>query len=127
MNIIRPIDAIIVLNNIVNILGEYYAESIAMIAAKLILHIVPIITPILWCIEKTKQAIPGKSVKRFTTNEVELKLLASIRVLESNLINHVFELNNTTAKMIMTPRVSVICLSGFLTFKINWWIPNIVD
>lgn len=164
LNMSRPIAAIVVLNNIANIvgsvvvggiassalgnqwlgvfsgvltflviifseiipktLGEKHSDKIALIVAKPILFIAKLMTPILWVIEKVTTPITGVSENGFTTNESEIKLLANIggqegviEKLESNLINRVFELNNVTAKMIMTPRVSLTCLSGALTLE----------
>jgi len=160
-NMTRPIAAIVVLNNIANIvgsvvvggiasaqlgsqwlglfsgvltflviifseiipktLGERYSESIAMAVSRPILFVAKIMTPLLWCIEKITSPITGKSENKFTTNEAEIKLLANIgsqegviEEQESDLILRVFELNNTTAKMLMTPRVSMTCLSGIM-------------
>ena len=158
-NMTRPIAAIVVLNNIANIvgsvsvggiasvqlgnqwlglfsgvltflviifseiipktLGERYSESIALVVARPILFVAKVMSPILWCIERITSPITGQAENKYTTNESEIKLLASIggqegviEKQESDLIRRVFELNNTTAKMVMTPRVSMTYLPG---------------
>ncbi len=158
-NMSRPIAAIVVLNNIANIvgsviaggiatvtlgnkwlglfsgcltflviifseiipktLGERYAEKIALIVANPVRFIASILTPVLWGIEKITLPVTGESSQKFTTNESEIRLLASIggkegviEKKESDLIQRVFELNNTTSKMLMTPRVALTHLEG---------------
>ena len=163
-NMDRPIAAIVVLNNIANIigsvviggiattvlgsewigffsagltfmviifseiipktLGERYSEKISLVAASLILFVSKIMSPALWIIEMITSPITGDAPNEFTTNESEIKLLASIggeegviEVQESDIIKKVFELNNTTAKDIMSPRVSLSSLGANRTLN----------
>ncbi len=158
-NMGRPIAAIVVLNNIANIvgsivvgglaaevlgshwigvfsgvltflviifseiipktLGEKYSETIALLVAPPVLFIAKILSPILWLIEKLTSPITGGEQVKFTTNEAEIKLLASIgekegviEKKESSIIQKAFEMNNTTASMMMTPRVKMTYLDG---------------
>jgi CBS domain containing-hemolysin-like protein len=155
----RPIAAIVVLNNVANIvgsivigglatevlgnkwigyfsaaltfmviifseiipktLGERYADKLSLMVSRPILFVSKIMSIVLWFIEKITYPITGKSPVKYTTNESEIKLLASIgdkegviESKESTFIKKVFELNDTTAKMIMTPRVSMTYLEG---------------
>lgn len=160
----RPIAAIVVLNNIANIvgsvivggiatdvlgnkwlglfsgfltflviifseiipktLGERNADKIALAVSKPILFIAKLMTPLLWLIEKVTTPLTGKSKNEYTTNAAEIKLLARIggqegviKKKESDLIPRVFELNSMTAKMLMTPRVSMTYLHGAMSLS----------
>ena len=100
-------------------LGERYADKIALAVARPVVLLSLIFTPILWLIEKVTLPITGSDTQQFTTNEAEIKLLASIgekegiiEHKESTLIQKAFELNNTTAKELMTPRVVLTYIDG---------------
>ena len=95
-------------------LGEQHAESISLKVALPIIFLSKLLTPLLWCIERITIPLTGKNSEGFKTNESEIKLLASIggeegfiEAKESDIIKRAFELNNTTAKMLMTPRVTM--------------------
>jgi CBS domain containing-hemolysin-like protein len=74
--------------------------------------------PLVWLIERIVSPIT-KGAPRMTTNEAEIALLAQIGHQEGTierdeaaLIQRVFRLNDTTAGMLMTPRVSLTYLRG---------------
>lgn len=161
-NMNRPIAAIVVLNNIANIvgsiaigsiasdvlgsnligyfsgaltflvimfaeiipktLGERHADKISVWVSRPILLLSKVMSPVLWLIEKVAYPFIGNAPVKYTTNESEIKLLARIgdqegviEKRESEIIQKAFELNNTTAKMIMTPRVSLTMLGATKT------------
>lgn len=100
-------------------LGERHSDTIALQVSKPLLLLTSVLSPILWMVEKITGMLTGKPKEQLTTNEAEIKSLANIggqegviEKQESELINRVFELNNTTARMIMTPRVSMTYLAG---------------
>jgi len=73
---------------------------------------------VVWCLEKFTAPFTGKG-HRLTTNEAELKLLASIGQQEgvieddeSEMIQRIFELNDLTAADLMTPRVAMTYVKG---------------
>jgi CBS domain containing-hemolysin-like protein len=97
-------------------LGERYAESIALFAARPLAALTLLFTPVVWLIERLVAPIIGTR-KLPTTNEAEIRLLARIGQQEgmierdeSEMIERVFRLNDTVASAIMTPRVSMTCL-----------------
>jgi CBS domain containing-hemolysin-like protein len=102
-------------------LGERYAERISLWAARPVLGLTYLLTPLVWTIEKiTAPITKGKTSP--TTNEAEIKLLAKIgrqegiiEADESEMIQRVFRLNDVTAVDLMTPRVAMTYLRGHLT------------
>ncbi|MFV9507116.1 MAG: hemolysin family protein [Oscillochloridaceae bacterium umkhey_bin13] len=102
-------------------LGERYAESIALAAARPLLALTTVLTPVVWLIERLVAPIIGTR-KLPTTNEAEIRLLARIGQQEgiiesdeSEMIDRVFRLNDTIAGHIMTPRVSMSVLDATAT------------
>ncbi|RRR70129.1 MAG: HlyC/CorC family transporter [Candidatus Viridilinea halotolerans] len=102
-------------------LGERYAERIALVAARPLMALTILFTPVVWLIERLVAPIIGTR-KLPTTNEAEIRLLARIGQQEgiierdeSEMIERVFRLNDTVASAIMTPRVSMTCLHGDAT------------
>ena len=94
-------------------IGENYALSISLFAAKPILYLTKLLTPLVWCIEIITTPFISKE-KRKTTDESEIKYLAYIgkkegviEHRESEMIHKVFEFNDITAENIMTPRVAM--------------------
>lgn len=105
-------------------LGERYAEKIALSVARPLLGVTKTLTLILWCIEKITSPLTQGGDVQLTTDESEIKLLASIgqkegviEEHESELIQRSFDLDNTTAKQLMTPRVAMTYLLGNLTLN----------
>ncbi len=98
--------------------GEGHAERIALLVARPILGLTRLLTPVVWCLEKLTTPFTGKG-HRLTTNEAELKLLASIGQQEgvieddeSEMIQRIFDLNDLTAADLMTPRVAMTYVKG---------------
>lgn len=161
-NMQRPIAAIVILNNIANIvgsivvggiaadalgsqwlglfsglftflviilaeiipktLGERHAARLSLFTARPILGITYFLTPLIWIIERITHPITRGEQTGFTTDEAEIKLLAKIgqkegviEPRESDLVQRVFELDNTTAVDLMTPRVAMTYLAGQAT------------
>lgn len=90
------------------VMGEKFAEPIALLASRPLLILTNIITPFIWIIEKTTDRFTDHTRK--IVSEEELKILSeigsregSIERDEEELIRRVFTLNDMTARHIMTP------------------------
>ena len=100
-------------------LGEGHAERISLIVARPILGITRLLTPAVWCLEKLTAPFTKQQGHKLTTNEAELKLLATIGQQEgvieddeSEMIHRIFELKDVTAADLMTPRVTMTYVKG---------------
>ncbi|MEO1093691.1 MAG: hemolysin family protein [Cyanobacteria bacterium J06638_28] len=99
-------------------LAEQYAQPIALAVAIPVQGLTWAMTPFVWLLEHiTAPFIRGNL--RPTTDETEIKLLASIGYQEGiieadevEMIRRVFRLNDITAAKIMTPRVELTYLPG---------------
>ncbi len=90
------------------VMGEKFAEPIALFASRPLLILTNLITPFIWIIEKTTDRFTDHTRK--IVSEEELKILSeigsregSIERDEEELIRRVFTLNDMTARHIMTP------------------------
>lgn len=114
--------AIIIFSEIIpKTLGERYAEQIALLAARPVVALTFLLTPLVWLVERLTAPITKGRVAR-TTDEAEIKLLARIghqegliAADESEMIERVFLLNDKTAEQMMTPRVALTSLEADLT------------
>lgn len=102
-------------------LGERYSERISLLAAIPVTALTFIFTPLVWIMEKATAPFT-KGKKRPTTDEAEIKLLATIGFQEgiieddeAEMIQRVFMLNDLTAADLMTPRITLTYLRGELT------------
>lgn len=102
-------------------LGEQYAEQIALVAARPVLGVTYLLTPVVWLVEKITAPITKGAITP-TTTEAEIRLLAKIGHLEgvieadeSEMIQRVFRLNDVKAADMMTPRVVLTSLRAGLT------------
>ena len=104
-------------------IGERYAMSIAPWIAQPILVLATVLTPVLWLIEGLTSPLRARLEARGPdeplTSESEIRLLARlgrregvIEDDEADLVQRVFELNDRTAKDLMTPRTVMTYLSG---------------
>jgi CBS domain containing-hemolysin-like protein len=99
-------------------LAERYAEPIALMVAIPVRGLTWLLTPLVWVLEHiTAPFVRGRQSP--TTNETEIKLLASIGYQEgiieedeAEMIRRVFRLNDIRAADIMTPRVALTYLPG---------------
>ncbi|MEM0980505.1 MAG: hemolysin family protein, partial [Cyanobacteria bacterium P01_H01_bin.58] len=102
-------------------LAEQYAQPIALTVAIPVQGLTWAMSPFIWLLEHiTAPFIRGNF--RPTTDETEIKLLASIGYQEGiieadevEMIRRVFRLNDITAANIMTPRVELTYLPGDVT------------
>lgn len=109
--------AVIIFSEIIpKTLGERYSFSIAMIIARPLSFVCMLMIPILFLLEKVTSPF-SSGEQRLTTNESEIKLLASIGhhegVIEQDelrMLQNVFKLNDLKAVDLMTPRVAVSSL-----------------
>jgi len=110
---------IIVFSEIVpKTLGERYAETLALSVAIPLKFLSVLFTPLVWLLEKvTTPFTKGKKIP--TTNEAEIRFLATIGFQEgviendeAEMIQRVFRLNDIMAADLMTPRVIITYLRG---------------
>jgi CBS domain containing-hemolysin-like protein len=101
--------------------GERYAETLALLAALPVTALTFVFTPLVWVVEKVTAPFT-KGKKTPTTNETEIKLLATIGYQEgiiegdeAEMIQRVFLLNDMAASDLMTPRTALTYLRGDLT------------
>jgi CBS domain containing-hemolysin-like protein len=93
-------------------IGENYAEKITLRAAKPLLFMTTVFSPLVWMLEKiTDRFATAKKI----VSEEELQILSQLGHLEGtieederDMIKKVFELNDLSAKDIMTPRTVVV-------------------
>ena len=99
-------------------LAEQYAQPIALLMAIPVRGVTWLMTPFVILLERVTAPFT-RSDRLPTTNETEIKLLASIghqegiiEADEAEMIRRVFRLNDIQASRIMTPRVGLTYLSG---------------
>ncbi|NER80450.1 MAG: HlyC/CorC family transporter [Leptolyngbya sp. SIO1D8] len=99
-------------------LAEQYAQPIALLVAIPVRGLTWLMTPFVWLLEHITAPFIQRR-RHPTTNETEIKLLASIGYQEGiieedevEMIRRVFRLNDITAANIMTPRVELTYLPG---------------
>lgn len=103
-------------------LGERYSETLALLFAIPVQFLTFVFTPLVWLVERlTMPFTKGKKLP--TTNEAEIRLLASIGYQEgtieddeAEMIQRVFQLNDLNAAALMTPRILLTYLHGDRTF-----------
>ncbi|MBE7382715.1 MAG: HlyC/CorC family transporter [Leptolyngbya sp. SIO1E4] len=99
-------------------LAEQYAQPIALVMAMPVRGLTWAMTPFVWLLEHITAPFIQRN-RHPTTNETEIKLLASIgyqegiiEADEAEMIRRVFRLNDIAAATIMTPRVELTYLPG---------------
>jgi len=99
-------------------LAEQYAQPFALMVAMPVRGLTWVMTPCVWLLEHITAPFTRQG-RRPTTNETEIKLLASIGYQEgiieedeAEMIRRVFRLNDISAADIMTPRVELTYLPG---------------
>ncbi|MGD2182546.1 hemolysin family protein [Lusitaniella coriacea] len=104
-------------------LGEKYAKTLALVFAIPVQFLTLVFTPIVWFVEQVTSPFT-KGRKLPTTNEAEIRLLASIGYQEgvieddeAEMIQRVFQLNDLTASDLMTPRIIMTYLPGALSLS----------
>jgi CBS domain containing-hemolysin-like protein len=102
-------------------IGERYSEQIAILTAIPVTGISIAFTPLVWILENVTAPFT-KGIKKPTTNEAEIKLLANIgqqegiiQSDEAEMIQRVFRLNDVTASDLMTPQIMLTYIRGNLT------------
>ncbi len=102
-------------------IGERYSEQIAILTAIPVTGISLAFTPLVWILENVTAPF-SQGIKRPTTNEAEIKLLANIgqqegiiQSDEAEMIQRVFRLNDVTASDLMTPQIMMTYIRGNVT------------
>ncbi len=118
-------------------LGSRLALPVSLAAAPLLHWLGLLLSPLVLLLERLLPAITAES--EITTNEEEIRLLArlgsqkgEIEADEAAMIGKVFQLNDLTARDLMTPRVSAPTLDGSLSLEAQralllgnnapWWV-----
>ncbi|MBX7058383.1 MAG: hemolysin family protein [Leptospirales bacterium] len=104
-------------------LGERYAMPIGMLTARPVQLLTVLFVPAVWLVRLLTSPL-RRGAPAPTTDEAEIRMLAhighnegQIEQDESEMIQRVFRLNDTTAKALMTPRVSLTRLDGRETLR----------
>ena len=97
-------------------IGSSHAESISLAAARPLLFLIKVLKPFIWLIEKATKPF---TKKQKIVSEEEIRILSHLGHLEGvieedekEMIHKVFQLNDLSAKDIMTPRTVIIALDG---------------
>jgi CBS domain containing-hemolysin-like protein len=105
-------------------LGEYHCEKVALLTAIPVDIVTRLFTPLIWLLEKITQPFLPKGQSGFSTNENEIRMLVkmghrqgSIARQEHELILRAFELDDTQAASIATPRTAMTYLRGSSTLE----------
>lgn len=103
-------------------IGEKYSEAISLKVATPVLFLTACFLPLIWLIEFLTNPFTKNHQPQFTTNEKEIRYLAQIGDEEGaiehdefEMIKGVFQLNDLTAKDLMTPRTAMTSLKAELT------------
>ncbi len=103
-------------------IGDRYSENIGRFFAPIILVVTKIFSPVVWCYEKLIGFLIGHHTQK--VSEDDLKILSEtshteggIEADEKEIILNTFLMNDTHAKDIMTPRVSIDALPQHMTLR----------
>lgn len=99
--------------------AEQHAEKIALVSAPILLVLTKALRPITFVVELFSSPFTKNTAEELTTSEDEIRVLARIGrregvidTDESQMIQHVFRLNDISAWDMMTPRSDVDALNG---------------
>ncbi len=113
---------IIIAEIIPKTLGEKHCEPIACFVAKPIKLLTTLFTPAIYLIEFITKPFTAGDLSETSTNEREIRYLAKVGakegVIESHeysMLNGVFQLNDRTARELMTPRIALTTVEGSST------------
>ena len=100
-------------------IGETYSSRISLLMARPVLWATRIMTPFIWMIEKITNPFTKGSQPTFSTDEKEIRYLAQlgeeegvIEEDELSMLQGVFQLNDKTARDLMTPRLAMTCIDS---------------
>ena len=100
-------------------IGDKHSLKISLIAARPVLFLTRLTTPLIWIIEGLASPFHEKDGQTLPTDEQEIHYMTHIgdeeNVIEADeleMINGVFQLNDVTARQLMTPRISLTCIEG---------------
>ncbi len=99
--------------------GETHNEAIAKIVSRPVKFLTTLFTPIILLVEFLTKPLTNQTQSEISTNEREIRYLAKVGakegVIESHeysMLNGVFQLNDRTARELMTPRIALTTLPG---------------
>lgn len=99
--------------------GETHNMKISLFMAKPVLILTKIFTPLIWLIEILTNPFTNKKQPSLSTDEREIRYMAQlgeeegvIEADELEMLHGVFQLNDMTARQLMTPRISLTCIEG---------------
>ena len=115
---------IIIAEIIPKTLGEKHCEPIARFVAKPVKVLTTLFTPAIYVIEFITKPFTTGNLSETSTNEREIRYLAKVGVKEGviesheySMLNGVFQLNDRTARELMTPRIALTTIEGDSTLS----------
>lgn len=100
-------------------LGEKHCLGVSLFMARPVLLLTKIMTPFIWLVELFIRPFVGKDVQTLSTDEREIRFMAQlgeeegvIEADELEMLQGVFQLNDRTARDLMTPRVALTVIAG---------------
>lgn len=103
-------------------IGEKHSMKISLFMAKPVIFFTKLFTPVIWIVEFLTRPFIGKDRQVFSTDEREIRYMAQlgeeegvIEADELEMLHGVFQLNDMTARDLMTPRISLTCIKGDVT------------
>lgn len=100
-------------------IGEKHNIGVSLFMAKPVLLLTRIFTPLIWLVEFLTRPFIGKDRQILSTDEREIRYMAQlgeeegvIEADELEMLHGVFQLNDTNARELMTPRISLTCIEG---------------
>ncbi len=105
-------------------IGEKHNVKISLFMARPVLWLTKLFTPLIWLIEVLTNPFTKGNQPSFSTDEKEIRFMAQlgeeegvIEADELEMLQGVFQLNDTSARDLMTPRVSLTCIEGNVTIE----------
>jgi len=100
-------------------IGGKHSLKISLMAARPILFLTKLFSPLIWLIEYLASPFHENEGQTLSTDEQEIHYMAQLgdeeTILEADeleMIHGVFQLNDVTARQLMTPRISLTCIKG---------------
>ena len=105
-------------------IGERHNVKISLFMAKPVLFMTKIFTPLIWLIEFLTGPFVNKNAALVSTDEREIRYMAQlgeeegvIEADELEMIHGVFQLNDRSARDLMTPRIALTVISGDVSIE----------
>lgn len=104
--------------------GERHNVKISLFMAKPVLFVTKLVTPVIWLVECLTNSFVDRSTSLVSTDEREIRYMAQlgeeegvIEADELEMIHGVFQLNDRSARDLMTPRIALTVISGDVSIE----------